>query len=136
MLTVAPSGNTKLLIRFEIPPSFSKQSIVTGNVAEEDAVEKAVNAAGAMVRKVRNGDTLPTNLSKIGNVTDACRNSAASTTKAKISNGPAASKPVLATTFATSPKTPIGGNAITHPVIFIITWKIPDQNRNSGSAKL
>ncbi len=46
MLTVAPSGNTKLEILFDTPTLFSKLRIVTGRVAEEEAVEKAVSIAG------------------------------------------------------------------------------------------
>ena len=37
-----PRGTTKLQIRFETPALFSTQSIVTGSVAEEELVEKAV----------------------------------------------------------------------------------------------
>ena len=46
MLTVAPSGRTKLLVRLDTPAFFSRQSIVTGSVAEDDAVENAVSNAG------------------------------------------------------------------------------------------
>ena len=42
MLTVAPSGRTKLVTRFEIP-ACSAAFMVTGNVAEDEAVENAVS---------------------------------------------------------------------------------------------
>ena len=48
MLTVAPSGSTKLVVRFETPALFSTQSMVIGRVAEEDAVENEVSRAGDM----------------------------------------------------------------------------------------
>ena len=50
MLMVAPSGRTKLVTRFETPAFFSTQSMVSGNVAEDEAVENAVSSAGAMAR--------------------------------------------------------------------------------------
>ena len=48
MLTVAPSGSTKLLVLFETPARFSTQSNVTGRVAEDELVENAVSRAGDM----------------------------------------------------------------------------------------
>ena len=48
MLTVAPSGKTKLEILLETPIFSSTHSIVIGNVAEDDAVENAVSIAGAI----------------------------------------------------------------------------------------
>ena len=38
MLIVAPSGNTKLDVRFETPAFFSTQSSVMGKVADEELV--------------------------------------------------------------------------------------------------
>ena len=51
MLTVAPSGRTKLVVRFETPAFFSTHSMVRGKVEAEEDVEKAVNNAGAIARK-------------------------------------------------------------------------------------
>ena len=48
MFTVAPKGSTKLVARFEMP-ACSAQLMVTGKVAEEDAVEKAVSCAGRIL---------------------------------------------------------------------------------------
>ena len=42
------SGRTKLVVRFETPARFSTQSMVTGRVADEDAVENAVSRAGVI----------------------------------------------------------------------------------------
>ena len=46
MLTVAPSGSTKLAVRFDTPARCSTHSMVNGSVAELDAVENAVVSAG------------------------------------------------------------------------------------------
>jgi hypothetical protein len=48
---VAPSGRVKLAIFLETPARFVMQFKVTGNVAEEDAVENAVSKAGDTARK-------------------------------------------------------------------------------------
>ena len=48
MFTVAPNGRTKLVTRSEIP-ACSALLIVTGKVAEDEAVENAVNCAGAIL---------------------------------------------------------------------------------------
>ena len=47
MLTVAPSGSTKLDVRFDTPARRSIESMVIGSVAEDEAVENAVKSAGA-----------------------------------------------------------------------------------------
>jgi hypothetical protein len=59
MLTVAPRGATKLVTRFEVPARFSRQSIVSGSVADEEEVEKAVIRAGDMAWACRCGCTRP-----------------------------------------------------------------------------
>ena len=41
MLTVVPSGSTKLAILFGTPKRFSQTSIVTGSVAADELVENA-----------------------------------------------------------------------------------------------
>ena len=46
MFTVAPNGNTKLDTLFDTPILSSRLSIVTGSVADDDAVENAVSMAG------------------------------------------------------------------------------------------
>ena len=48
MFTVAPRGSTKLVILLDTPAFFSTHSMVTGRVAEEEAVEKAVSRAAPM----------------------------------------------------------------------------------------
>ena len=50
MLMVAPNGNTKLDVLLDTPAFFSTHSSVSGNVADDDDVEKAVSNAGAMAR--------------------------------------------------------------------------------------
>ena len=51
MLMVAPSGRTKLVTRFETPAFSLTQRMVTGNVADEEAVENAVSNAFRMDAK-------------------------------------------------------------------------------------
>jgi len=48
MLTVAPSGRTKLAVRLDTPERFSTHSMVSGRVADELALENAVSKAGVM----------------------------------------------------------------------------------------
>ena len=48
MLTVAPSGRTKLVVPSEMPARRALLS-VTGSVADDEAVEKAISCAG-MIR--------------------------------------------------------------------------------------
>ena len=50
MLRVAPKGRVKPEIFVDTPTLLVTQSIVTGKVAEEEAVEKAVSRAGVMAR--------------------------------------------------------------------------------------
>src|SRR5690606_32922740 len=136
MLTVAPSGNTKLDILFDTPALFSTQSIVTGRVADDDAVENAVSMAGAMAGKIRYGlRTPPNTLRNSGSVTAAWQINPASVAPANVANGPAALHPGSATTAATRPKTPIGANSMIHSVMRIITLKTPSQNLYIGSAR-
>ena len=47
MLTVAPNGSTKLVVPSETPARRALLRL-TGNVAEDDAVENAINCAGMM----------------------------------------------------------------------------------------
>ena len=49
MLTVAPNGKVKLAVPLETPACFSTVSMVTGKVADDDAVEKAVSKTGDIV---------------------------------------------------------------------------------------
>jgi len=46
MFNVAPKGSTKLDTRLDTPARFSTQSSVTGKVADDELVEKAVSKAG------------------------------------------------------------------------------------------
>ena len=55
MLIVAPSGNTNSVDLLETPAFLWAHSIVTGRVAEELAVEKAVKMACNMWRMNKNG---------------------------------------------------------------------------------
>src|SRR5690606_29923788 len=133
MLTVAPSGKTKLEILFDTPAFFSTQSIVTGRVADDDAVENAVSMAGAIAGKIRYGlPTRPNTLRNRGSVIVACSISPASVASANVASGPAALNPVSATTAATRPKTPIGANSMIHSVMRIITLNTPSQNLYIG----
>ena len=51
MFTVAPIGKTKLEMVFDTPAFFSTLLMVTGRVALEEQVEKAVNMAGVIALK-------------------------------------------------------------------------------------
>ncbi len=51
IFTVAPIGKTKLVTSLSTPTFFSTTSIVTGNVAALELVEKANNCAGEIWRK-------------------------------------------------------------------------------------
>ena len=53
MLTVAPMGSTKLVVRSDTPMLLRTQSIVTGNVATELDVENAVIWASRMPARKR-----------------------------------------------------------------------------------
>ena len=50
MFKVAPRGRVKLLILEDTPTRLVVHSIVTGKVADEEAVEKAVSRAGVIAR--------------------------------------------------------------------------------------
>jgi hypothetical protein len=66
MFTVAPSGKTKLEIPLETPTFFSRTLIVTGKVADEDAVEKPVSSAGDAALSILSGFTFAINLNNKG----------------------------------------------------------------------
>ena len=106
MLTVAPSGSTKAVYLLGTPPRTSRLPMVTGNVAEDEEVENAVSRAGATALNSRIGLRIATSRTKAGSVRKKWIASATSTVTLKVTNGPAASKPVLATTAATSAKMP------------------------------
>ena len=53
ILMEVPKGITILQTRLDTLARFSTQSMVTGRLAEEELVEKAVIRAGAMARKWR-----------------------------------------------------------------------------------
>ena len=95
-------------------------SIVIGKVAEEDAVEKAVNIARDEPKRVLTGLTRPIKRSNKNKVPNACKHRAISTARVNIINGPVALRPASAITAPTNPNTPIGANFITNSVIFII----------------
>ena len=71
MFTVAPSGRTKLEILFDTPMFSSTLFIVTGSVADDDAVENAVSMGFDAPINVLIGSTRPTNRSNSGSVTNA-----------------------------------------------------------------
>ena len=50
MFKVAPRGRVKLLILEDTPTRLLVHSMVTGKVADEEAVEKAVSRAGVIAR--------------------------------------------------------------------------------------
>ena len=70
-----PNGTTRLQRRLETPARFSTHSMVTGSVAEEELVEKAVRSAGAIALKWFSGLTFPMNLSRSGSATNINRES-------------------------------------------------------------
>ncbi len=77
--------------------------------------------ADAMARKWRNGLTRPIKNSSSGNTREKCSDNATSTLIKNHASGTKAETPVLATTLATSPNTPMGANFIAQSVIFIVT---------------
>ena len=121
MFTVAPSGKTKLDVLFETPMFCSTLLIVTGNVADDEAVENAVSIAGDAPTSVLSGFTRPTKCSNNGKVMNACSANASNTAMANNASGPVAPSPASAITAPTRPNTPIGANFIIHSVIFIMT---------------
>ena len=64
IFTVAPTGNTKPETSLSTPKCSSTLSMVTGNVAALELVEKANNCAGLNCFKNHNGDFLVINLIK------------------------------------------------------------------------
>ena len=73
MFTVAPSGKTKLEVRLETPALSCRQRMVTGRVAEDDAVENEVRRASFIATKWRQGCTRPTRNRSVGSTTNMCK---------------------------------------------------------------
>ena len=65
MFIEVPRGITKLQILFDTPAFFSTHSMVTGSVAAEELVEKAVKSAGVTAFKWVIG-LIPKNLRRRG----------------------------------------------------------------------
>ena len=72
MLTVAPIGRTKEEVRFETPTFPSTAPIVTGSVASEELVEKAMASGSVMFRKWIQGLMRPRSSSRSGSVMNRC----------------------------------------------------------------
>jgi hypothetical protein len=81
MFTVAPKGRVKLAVFLETPALSWMQRIVTGRVAEEDAVENAVRRAVRIARMWAQGSTRPRNFSTSGMVTAKWKRREARTVK-------------------------------------------------------
>ena len=114
IFTVAPKGSTKLAVLCDTPARFFTHSIVRGRVADDEAVENAINMAGDITDNCFSGLTPPTNLSKSGNATNACSANAVITVNRKTNMGAKASKPVALTVLAINAKIPIGANLRTN----------------------
>ena len=71
MLTVAPRGRVNEVTLLLTLPRCSTDSIVAGRVMADELVLNAVIKAGDMARAQPIGEMLPTNLSTMGNVTQA-----------------------------------------------------------------
>ena len=69
MLTVAPMGSTKEVTRLETPTLLRTASIVTGRVAPEELVEKAMHMGSTMLRKWIRGSMPPRSRSTRGSTT-------------------------------------------------------------------
>ena len=121
MLTVAPSGSTKLLLRCDTPARFCTHSMVNGRVAAELAEENAVSRAGVMAWMCRNGERRARKNTNAGMKTKACRVSATTTEAKNQASGSMASRPVRVTVAAIRANTPSGVKRITSMVIFITT---------------
>jgi hypothetical protein len=68
-LIVAPIGRTKDVTRFETPTFFSTACIVTGRVAAEELVEKAIRSGSRIFAKWILGEILPRTMRRRGRVT-------------------------------------------------------------------
>lgn len=81
MFTVAPSGSVKLAVFLLTPALSCTQRMVTGRVADELEVEKAVSSAVFIALKCSMGLTFPMIFKSIGRTTNICRANAMRTVK-------------------------------------------------------
>ena len=72
MLTVAPIGRTKELTRLETPTLFSTALMVTGRVAPDELVEKAITIGSTMFLKCTIGLIPPRKRRMSGRVRNRC----------------------------------------------------------------
>ncbi len=109
MFTVAPSGSTRPAARREQPPFCTLVSIVTGMVASDDALPKAISSAGFIAHRYLNGFTLAKIHSTVVSETVAwISNPASTTTTYSPSDCESSLKPMLPTAQATRKNTPSG----------------------------
>ena len=127
ILIDVPSGITKLQILLETPARFSTHSIVTGSVADEELVEKAVTSAGPMALKCSHGFTLATVLSNSGKPMNIKMLKPTMTVMKKTAKERNESNPEVANDLATRQNTPMGKNFMITSVIAKVVWKIPCQ---------
>ena len=106
ILIEVPRGTTKLQILFDTPARFSTQSIVTGNVAEEELVEKAVIKAGVIAFKWRVGFTRPMNFKSRGSPMNINVPSPSKIVRVNQATEAKDPIPVVMNTFAIRQKTP------------------------------
>ena len=72
MLTVAPMGRMKDAILFETPTFSSTTFMVTGRVAPDELVEKAIKSGSRMLAKWMRGEIRPRTINRIGRLTRKC----------------------------------------------------------------
>ena len=134
MFTVAPSGSTKLDILLETPTFSSTQSMVTGSVPDDDAVENAVSMAGAIAGNILYGETLPTKRRNSGRTTVTCMNKRKEHRERE--NGQRSHGTESGLRNNSGHQAENTNRRKLHDPLghFIMTWKTPSQNLNSGSA--
>ena len=118
-------------------PTFSSTTfIVTGSVAPEELVEKAISSGSRMLAKWILGEIRPRRINRTGKLTRKWIVTPDPIVSAYIASGRKASKPVVPTIRVISANTPIGRNLMMPDVRFIITWKSASKNWTSGSRVL
>ena len=133
MLTVAPIGNTKEVTRLDAPTLFSTASIVTGSVAPEELVEKAMTMGWTMFRKCVIGLIRPTKRKIRGSVINKWKVRPATSISAYRPSALKAASPVVPISLAIRANTPIGATKrIMPPVRRIIASKADSKKPSSG----
>ena len=132
ILTVAPIGKVKDAILLDTPTFSSTTFMVTGKVAPEELVEKAISSGSRMLAKWIRGEIRPRTISRIGRVTRKWIVTPDPMVSTYSASGRKASKPVVATMRVINANTPIGRNLMMPDVRFIIAWKSASKNSTSG----